>query len=558
MRRRWARSTGCRATSSTPEALAEWGGGAGGAGARRSRTPRWRWPPSTARWSCRCRARLPRAERRRWSREWQRLLARVMPFDLVIDEETSWGEEVRVSQTSVCGELGPGGGRPALLLRPLRPRARLHRGHAAPLRDDLGERGGWARASSSTTRATAARRCGCGARAPTTASSWTPRRARWTPSRPGQAEQARRALAEAMAAGAAYHRDVPREPGDVPGAARGVPPLRRRDARGVTQAALTEHFLERLREVGSYSEFVETDLRARPGRLGAARGAEALARAPRHDRAEGRRRTRSTTPWRTARPWCACGIPEKVALAARARTTCPRSTGRCTGRCCAGSARRSARPRWRRRGSWPREPRAELRRDGRLRRSAGEPARPAGRSGAAARAGAEAGRAARPGRAAAGAARRAGGGSAAAGGRQGQARREDPIDTWTRRRRASSDHDHDHDHEHEDTYGMALGFRIIEDGRQALPRRGGDRARTWTTPRSWASRSSSTPWTASTRWPRRRRPTGPPGRRHRRRPHARPERPHGRAVRRHPAPAPRHSPTRSCWSTCASRREEAE
>jgi ATP-dependent helicase HrpA len=29
-----------------------------------------------------------------------------MPFDLVIDEETSWGEEVRVSQTSVCGTWG--------------------------------------------------------------------------------------------------------------------------------------------------------------------------------------------------------------------------------------------------------------------------------------------------------------------------------------------------------------------------------------------------------------------------------------------------------------------
>ncbi|RKH74659.1 DEAD/DEAH box helicase [Corallococcus aberystwythensis] len=34
------------------------------------------------------------------------LLASFMPFDLVIDERTSWGESARVSKTSVCGNLG--------------------------------------------------------------------------------------------------------------------------------------------------------------------------------------------------------------------------------------------------------------------------------------------------------------------------------------------------------------------------------------------------------------------------------------------------------------------
>ncbi|HLM44712.1 MAG TPA: DEAD/DEAH box helicase, partial [Myxococcaceae bacterium] len=34
------------------------------------------------------------------------LLARFMPFDLVIDELTAWGEEARVSKTSVCGNFG--------------------------------------------------------------------------------------------------------------------------------------------------------------------------------------------------------------------------------------------------------------------------------------------------------------------------------------------------------------------------------------------------------------------------------------------------------------------
>jgi hypothetical protein len=34
------------------------------------------------------------------------LLAQVMPFDLVVDEETSWGESARVGKTSVCGSWG--------------------------------------------------------------------------------------------------------------------------------------------------------------------------------------------------------------------------------------------------------------------------------------------------------------------------------------------------------------------------------------------------------------------------------------------------------------------
>ncbi len=34
------------------------------------------------------------------------LLSQYMPFDLVIDEQTAWGEEARVSKTSVCGSWG--------------------------------------------------------------------------------------------------------------------------------------------------------------------------------------------------------------------------------------------------------------------------------------------------------------------------------------------------------------------------------------------------------------------------------------------------------------------
>jgi ATP-dependent helicase HrpA len=40
-------------------------------------------------------------------REFRELLARYMPFTLVIDEETAGGDQARVSKTSVCGSWGP-------------------------------------------------------------------------------------------------------------------------------------------------------------------------------------------------------------------------------------------------------------------------------------------------------------------------------------------------------------------------------------------------------------------------------------------------------------------
>src|SRR5690606_15806738 len=50
-------------------------------------------------------ARMPSAGERVY-RRFAELLARFMPFDLVIDEQTAWGEEARVSKTSVCGSFG--------------------------------------------------------------------------------------------------------------------------------------------------------------------------------------------------------------------------------------------------------------------------------------------------------------------------------------------------------------------------------------------------------------------------------------------------------------------
>jgi hypothetical protein len=50
--------------------------------------------------------RLPYA-REETRRAFADLVARFMPFDLVIDEETADGQEARVSKTSVCGSWGP-------------------------------------------------------------------------------------------------------------------------------------------------------------------------------------------------------------------------------------------------------------------------------------------------------------------------------------------------------------------------------------------------------------------------------------------------------------------
>ena len=63
-------------------------------------------------------------------RAWADLLARFMPFDLVIDEHTADGQEARVSKTSVAGSWGAVAGRAALLRRPVRRAAGVDRGHA--------------------------------------------------------------------------------------------------------------------------------------------------------------------------------------------------------------------------------------------------------------------------------------------------------------------------------------------------------------------------------------------------------------------------------------------
>jgi ATP-dependent helicase HrpA len=194
--------------------------------------------------------------------EWQRLLARVMPFDLVIDEETSWGEEVRVSQSSVCGRWGAVTGD----LRYFSDRFGRARGsiegtqlphamiweHASTegteVRYDPAHRGAPLRLHSARTYQ------GFELETDDTGIDAFPE---------GHEDSARRALAAAMASGAAYHRDTKanraafRELREVYRRSGGATPE-------VDEAVLMEHFTERLRDVSSYSEFMEMELRVDP------------------------------------------------------------------------------------------------------------------------------------------------------------------------------------------------------------------------------------------------------------------------------------------------------
>lgn len=201
---------------------------------------------------------LPRLNKR-LTDDWRRLLASAMPFDLVVDEETAWGEEVRVSQTSVCGKWGAVIGD----LRYFSDRYGRTRGSIegtqvpfdmvweyATLRErevhfDPGYR-------KSPLRARRIRDFhGFELEAKEEAISKF---------EPGLAEEARTALAGAMAAGAAYHRDVKanrqtfRDLREVFRRAGGEVPE-------IGESELTEHFEGRLQGVDSYEEFLQTDLR---------------------------------------------------------------------------------------------------------------------------------------------------------------------------------------------------------------------------------------------------------------------------------------------------------
>ena len=198
-------------------------------------------------------------------REWQRLLAKVMPFDLVIDEETSWGEEVSVSRTSVCQSHG------------------AVTGEIVYFADRMGR----ARGSISGTN--------------------IPFEMVWEFAQPGEAEvvydashrraplrlrrtrafhgfelesedegidrfpqgletEARRVLADAVARGSAWHPDIARNREIL----RELREVFRRSAgttAGMKEDAVTEHVAGKLAGIGSYREFMEMPLRIEPDEL---------------------------------------------------------------------------------------------------------------------------------------------------------------------------------------------------------------------------------------------------------------------------------------------------
>ena len=198
-------------------------------------------------------------------REWKRLVARIMPFDLVIDEETAWGEEVRVSKTSVCGSWGAVAGSLQYFAdKTGRPRGSIS---GTQLEHELIWE--FARAGEAEVRYDPAHRR-------------TPLRLVRTrefhgfeldrdeepidrfPA--GLEDECRRVLAQAVATGVAHHRDALvnrqhfRDLREVYHRSGGA-------AQQVSEEALTEEIVRRLQGISSYSEFMETHLRLDPDAL---------------------------------------------------------------------------------------------------------------------------------------------------------------------------------------------------------------------------------------------------------------------------------------------------
>ncbi|HEX5726659.1 MAG TPA: hypothetical protein VFX98_14380, partial [Longimicrobiaceae bacterium] len=189
-------------------------------------------------------------------RDWQRLVARVMPFSLVIDQETSWGEEVHVSKTSVCGSWGAIAGD----LQYFADRSGRARGSIAGteiphalIREHAGTSEPELRYDPSHRRAPLRLRRervyhGFVLDAEDEPVDRFP---------PGLEAQARRALAAAVASGEAMHRDA----GANRAVLRELREVLRRAGRGVGDSALVDALAAKLEGVDSYAGFLETPLR---------------------------------------------------------------------------------------------------------------------------------------------------------------------------------------------------------------------------------------------------------------------------------------------------------
>ena len=234
-----------------------------------------------------------------------------MPFDLVIDEQTAWGEEARVSKTSVCGSWGAIAGELRYFADKFgRPRASIE-GTQLPM--DLVRR--FATGDEATLEYDGERR-----KAPLVLKRRVEyfgfeleREIEAVDEFPaGREDEARRVLADALARGEARHFCGARQPAAHRRGARGVATLGRRAA-AADQADLAALYRTKLAGVRSLTEFkgADLDLSARAGGAVAARRARALRRAAdAHDGARPRggdrlRRRGEPTAGRSA--WRGCG-----------------------------------------------------------------------------------------------------------------------------------------------------------------------------------------------------------------------------------------------------------
>ena len=232
---------------------------------------------------------------------WADLLARFMPFDLVIDEHTADGQEARVSKTSVAGSWGAVAG--ALRFFADRfgmPRA-SHRGHHAVLRPRAGARraGAAARGADRTRASTRGSRSSGGAAyfgfdldtevEPLRGAIPEPLRA-----------AARDVLAEALIAGETTHPDQGRLRARGRDAGRALAAFRRRAGRGLARGRAGAASGHSSRRVDSWEDFLAHADRAR-SRSAGGRGDASAARRAAGDGARARATPcRSTTRWRTA------------------------------------------------------------------------------------------------------------------------------------------------------------------------------------------------------------------------------------------------------------------
>lgn len=198
-------------------------------------------------------------------REWRALLARMMPFSLVIDEETAWGEHASVSKTSVASSYGAVAGEIVYFADKMgRARGSIS---GTNIPDDMV----WEFAQSGETdivydpehrRAPLRLRQamqfhGFVLESEDEAIAKFPE---------GQEDAARRALAEAVASGQAYHPDI----NGIRETLRELREVFRRSAgttAPVNEKVLTDHLVEKLSGVNSFAEFMETPLKVDPDEL---------------------------------------------------------------------------------------------------------------------------------------------------------------------------------------------------------------------------------------------------------------------------------------------------